>query len=100
MRGLPPPLLLLPPLLLAMCGASLCLPGPADLGHRMLNNPLVWIAMEREWEIGAHAASAASCSWPCRGGGVLLWPSAGVAGWDYREPAGSRRACGVRNGWC
>jgi hypothetical protein len=31
-----------------------CLPGPfsADLGHRMLNNPVIWIGMEREWEIG------------------------------------------------
>ncbi|KAL4423056.1 hypothetical protein ABPG77_005861 [Micractinium sp. CCAP 211/92] len=29
-----------------------------DLGHRMLNNPVVWIGMEREWEIGTQLRAA------------------------------------------
>ncbi|KAL4448591.1 hypothetical protein ABPG75_005810 [Micractinium tetrahymenae] len=29
-----------------------------DLGHRMLNNPVIWIGMEREWEIGTQLRAA------------------------------------------
>ena len=29
-----------------------------DLGHKLINNPVIWIGMEREWEIGTQARPA------------------------------------------
>ncbi|KAL4857795.1 NEDD8-activating enzyme E1 catalytic subunit [Chlorella vulgaris] len=29
-----------------------------DLGHKLLNNPVIWIGMEREWEIGTQLRAA------------------------------------------
>ncbi|PRW44896.1 kinase-like superfamily [Chlorella sorokiniana] len=29
-----------------------------DLGHKLLNNPIMWIGMEREWEIGTQLRAA------------------------------------------
>lgn len=29
-----------------------------DFGHRLLNNPVIWIGMEREWEIGTQLRAA------------------------------------------
>jgi hypothetical protein len=39
---------------------------PEDLGHKLLNNPVIWIGMEREWEIGTQASCSArhpQCCW-------------------------------------
>jgi hypothetical protein len=42
-------------------------PAPAaDLGHKLLNNPVIWIGMEREWEIGTQVRP-----WQLAGSAVL-----------------------------
>lgn len=46
---------------------------PTDLGHKLLNNPVIWIGMEREWEIGTQASRAGNAASRLA---TLLWAAA------------------------
>ncbi len=37
----------------------------ADLGHKILNSPVVWIGGEREWEIGIQVCRGLDCCGLC-----------------------------------
>ena len=50
-----------------------------DLGSKMLNNNVLWVGMDREWEVGTQVRRQGAHSWSQRRGeaGKQAWPGAG-----------------------